>query len=101
MIISENMQHTFLIYFDAVLEGTNPCSCGLLIDSPMKFYYLNKEEMLPETLVSLYYRSLQQQFVCWHMVVRLTNTSGLVKALRFYVWNILFKESYICLEIST
>ena len=39
----------------------------------------------------LHFKSVQQLYVCWHMVnreIRMTNISDLVKILHFYVWKI-------------
>ena len=39
----------------------------------------------------LHFKSVQQLYVCWHMVnreMRMTNISDLVKVLHFYVWKI-------------
>ena len=65
-----------------------PFPCISLIASPMKLNSFDKKEMLSESLVSLHFKSVQQPFVYWHMVVLLillTSTSGSVEQLLGHV----------------
>ena len=72
MIISVKLQHILKIYSDDDLEWTSHYSCIFLIDSPTKLNSFDKRNMLSEGLVSLHFRSVQQLFVSWPMVPRLT-----------------------------
>ncbi|CAN7123921.1 unnamed protein product [Brassica rapa subsp. narinosa] len=54
--------------------------------------FFRQKKTVSEGLVSLHFKSVQQLFVCWHMVLclmRSTNTSCSVQPLLGYVWKIL------------
>uniref|UniRef100_A0A0D3AZX2 Uncharacterized protein n=1 Tax=Brassica oleracea var. oleracea TaxID=109376 RepID=A0A0D3AZX2_BRAOL len=64
----------------------------------MKLNSFDKRKIVGEGLVSLLFKSVQQPFVAWHMVmrlIRLTNTSDSVQVQLGHVWKILYGIIYL------